>query len=190
MSTIIIVAVTEESKDSILTLKELESLVKPQHLEIELGMTILRTGDLQFLQLSLGIKTGNATFPCPFCYWRMTGENRDAVDVECAERNVIQDVETFRKLGCNRNNSHLCHGQQNSEPAFNGVPSEVFVPPCLHINLGVINHILEKMESKHGEEMIKKDLYNEAKVNKSKYQGGKFEGNEIQRIVKTFNKIS
>ena len=46
------------------------------------------------------------------------------------------------------------------------------------------------MEIKHGEEMMTKDLYQEAKVKKSKYQGGKFEGNEVQKIVKKFNAIS
>ena len=30
-------------------------------------------------------------------------------------------------------------------------------------------------------------LYEKAKVKKTCYQGGKFEGNEIQKIVKTFN---
>ena len=151
VSNIIILAVTEESKDSILTIKELETLVNPQSLQENLGVTILRTGDLQYLQLSVGIKTGNATYPCPFCYWRMTGENRDAADAECVKRNVQNDIETFSRLGCDRKFSHRCHGQQQSEPAFKGVPSEVFVPPCLHINLGLVNHVLEKMELKHGE---------------------------------------
>ena len=150
VSNIIILAITEESKDSILTLKELETLVNPQILQENLGLTILRTGDLQYLQLSVGIKTGNATYPCPFCYWRMTGINRDAVDAVCILRNVQNDIEDFCKLGSDRKNSHLCHGQQESEPAYIGVPSDFFVPPCLHLNLGIVNHILEKMEVKYG----------------------------------------
>ena len=190
VSTIIILAITEESKESIVTLKELELLVNPQALHEKMGITVLRTGDLQYLQLSIGIKTGYASYPCPFCYWRMTGDNRDAVDTVCPPRNVEEDIETFCHLGSNRAKSHLCHGQQESDPAFVGTPSEVFVPPCLHINLGLINHILEKMEIKHGEVIVKNDLYDIAKVSKTKYQGGKFEGNEIQKIVKTFNKIS
>ena len=67
VSTIIILAITEESKDSVLTLKVLESLVNPQKLYENLGVTVLRTGDLQYLQLSVGIMTGNAMYPCPFC---------------------------------------------------------------------------------------------------------------------------
>ena len=35
----------------------MERLVNPQSLEQNLGITVLRTGDLQYLQLSIGIKT-------------------------------------------------------------------------------------------------------------------------------------
>ena len=75
VSTLMILALTEESKDTIETIKQIEKLVNPQLLEENLGMKVLRTGDLQYLQLSIGIKTGNASYPCPFCYWRMTGTN-------------------------------------------------------------------------------------------------------------------
>ena len=144
VNTLIILAITEESKETILTLKEIEELVNPKSLEQNLGMTVLRTGDLQYLQLSIGIKTGNAAYPCPFCNWRMTGANRDAVDAFSSPRNIQKDLEAFRHLGSNRQYSHRCHGQQG-EPVFIGDPNEVFVPPTLHINLGLVNHILEKM---------------------------------------------
>ena len=189
MNSLIILAVTEDSKESILTLKEMEKLVDPQSLESKLGMTVLRTGDLQYLQLSIGIKTGNASYPCPFCNWRMTGANRDAVDDVCSNRDIGKDLNDFHKRGSNRNLIHLFHGQQG-EPAFIGNPSDVFVPPSLHINLGLVNHVLEKMELKHTEAFIETELYKKAKVNKSSYQGGKFEGNQVQSIVKTFNTIS
>ena len=189
VNTLIILAITEDSKESILTLKEIERLVNPQSLVENLGMTVLRTGDLQYLQLSIGIKTGNAAYPCPFCNWRMTGGNRDAVDAVCAPRNINKDFENFCRLNSNRNLSHRFHGQQG-EPAFLGDPREVVVPPTLHINLGLVNHILEKMERKHTEPVVQKELYDKAKVSKTTYQGGKFEGNEIQKIVKSFNMIS
>ena len=124
VSTIIILAITEQSKESIITLKQLEDLVNPQSLTEKLGITILRTGDLQYLQLSIGIKTGNATFPCPFCNWRMTGENRDAVDAVCHPRDIQADIETFSNLGSDRKKSHLCHRQQDSNPSFLGPTSE------------------------------------------------------------------
>ena len=37
------------------------------------------------------------------------------------------------------------------------------------------------MEIKHGETNLKNDLYEKAKVSKTKYQGGKFKGNEIHK---------
>ena len=188
VSTLMILALTEESKDTIETTKQIEKLVNPQLLEENLGMKVLRTGDLQYLQLSIGIKTGNASYPCPFCYWRMTGNNRDAVDSVCTQRNIQKDLECFTKHGSNRNKSNLCHGQQGV-PAFCGYPSDVFVPGTLHINLGLVNHTLEKMEIKHGEHFMQENLYAIAKVHKTKYQGVKFEGNECQKIVKAFNKI-
>ena len=189
VNTLIILAITQESKESILTLKEMERLVNPEILKTKLGMTVLRTGDIQYLQLSIGIKTGNASYPCPFCNWRMTGDNRDDVDAVCSPRNIKKDLEHFIKRGSNRNLSHLFHGQQG-DPAFIGDPCDVFVPPSLHINLGLVNHVLEKMEIKHTQGFIEKELYEKAKVRKTSYQGGKFEGNEVQAIVKTFNKIS
>ena len=189
VNSLIILAITEESKESILTLKEIEKLVNPQSLEENLGITVLRTGDLQYLQLSIGIKTGNAAYPCPFCNWRMTGVNRDAVDTVSSSRNIKEDLDIFIRHGSNRSLSHLAHGQQG-EPAFLGDPAEVFVPPSLHINLGLVNHILEKMEIKYTESFMQKEIYEKAKVNKTTYQGGKFEGNEIQKIVKTFNIIN
>ena len=189
VNTLIILAITLESKESILTLKEIENLVNPQSLVEKLGMKVLRTGDLQYLQLSVGIKTGNASYPCPFCYWHMTGVNRDAVDAVCATRDIQEDLAIFLRLGSNRQKSHLCHGQQG-QPAFIGSPGEELVPPTLYINLGLVNHILEKMELKFGVPELLKGLYEPAKVNKTTYQGGKFEGNEVQKIVKTFNTIN
>ena len=56
VNTLIILAITLESKESILTLKDIENLVNPQSLVEKLGMKVLRTGDLQYLQLSVGIK--------------------------------------------------------------------------------------------------------------------------------------
>ena len=178
VNSLIILPITEDSKESILTLKEMEKLVNPQSLEQNLGITVLRTGELQYLQLSIGIKTGNAAYPCPFCNWRMTGANRDAVDAVCSSRNIKKDVEHFSRLGSNQNLSQRFHGQQG-EPAFTGEPDDIFVPPCLHINLGLVNHVLEKMEIKHTESIMVKELYEKAKVKKTSYQGGKFEGNEI-----------
>ena len=181
VSSLIILAITEESKETITTLGELEKLVNPESLNNKLGMTVLRTGDLQYLQLSIGIKTGNATYPCPFCTWRMTGVNRDAVDAVCSERNIRKDIDTFYRLGSQRSISHLCHGQQDSEPAFSGSPTDAFVPPCLHINLGLVNHLLEKMEVKHGETFLQKDLYDKAKVKKLNIR---VENLKVMRLIK------
>ena len=65
----------------------------------------------------------------------------------------------------------------------------MFVPPCLHIKLGLVNDVCKKMELKHSESFVKKELYDIAKVNKTTYQGGTFAGNEIQKIIKTFNVV-
>ena len=152
-------------------------------------MKVLRTGDLQYLQLSIGIKTGNASYPCPFCYWRMTGTNRDAVDSVCTQRNIQKDLECFTKHGSNRNKSNLCRGQQGV-PAFCGYPSDVFVPGTLHINLGLVNHTLEKMEMKQGEHFMQENLYAIAKVHKTKYQGGNLRGTSVRKLLKLLTRFS
>ena len=64
---------------------------------------MLRTGDLQYLQLSIGIKTGYATFPCPFCNWRMTGVNRDTVDTVCSPRDIAKDLDNSLNMALTEN---------------------------------------------------------------------------------------
>ena len=88
----------------------MEKIVNPDALQQNLGMTILRTEDLQYLQLSIGIKNGNASYPCPFCNWHMIGENRDALDSICTSRDIKKDIDFFCRLGPRRDISHLCHG--------------------------------------------------------------------------------
>ena len=63
----------------------------------EMGGILLYTGDLKFIQLLLGIKTGYASYPCPWCYWRMTGPLRDHVQATCGKINIVKDVESFTK---------------------------------------------------------------------------------------------
>ena len=183
-----ILAVTSESGESILTIKSIIELVKPQSLE-DMGIMIYYTGDLKFIQLLLGIKTGNASYPCPWCNWRMTGKLRDPVEAYCTKRNIAKDVENFQKLGNDRSKSHLCHGQQSS-PVINFEPSEQIVPPVLHIKLGLINAKCTSLESIYGSEFIAKELYSKARVAKKQYQGGTLEGNECNRVVKAYVETS
>ena len=101
-------------------------------LQDTLGCWIIFTGDIQFLQLLLGIKTGNCAYPCPWCNWRMTGSNRDAIQALCFARDVSKDVQNYIEGGQNRSLSSKCHGQQNiPSMLFNSF--EDFSPPCLHI---------------------------------------------------------
>ena len=128
-----VLAVTNESGESIQTIKAIIELVKPHLLE-DLGCNLFYAGDIKFIQLLIGIKTGFASYPCPWCNWRMTGQLRDPV-ADCSnKRNIANNVENYIKLGKNRSKSHLCHGQQGI-PVFNFDPSEQIVPPILHIKL-------------------------------------------------------
>ena len=54
-------------------------------------------GDLKFLQLLYGIKTGNAKYECPWCWWCATGGDRDPVTTRdpCQERDVEAAVRDF-----------------------------------------------------------------------------------------------
>ena len=179
-----ILAVTTESGESILTIKSIMELVKPHSLE-EMGCMLFYTGDLKFIQLLIGIKTGNASYPCPWCNWRMTGQLRDPVESYCTKRNIAKDVEQLKNLGNNRSKSHLCHGQQSSQ-VINFEPSEQIVPPVLHIKLGLINAKCTALEIIYGSQFISNELYSKARVSKKKYQGGTLEGNECNRVVKAY----
>ena len=186
-----ILAVTQESGESIMTIKSIIELVKPEDLE-DIGARVIYTGDLQFLQLLLCIKTGNASYPCPWCNWRMTGPLRDPVELSCEARNIERDVEKYIQLGELRSKSHLCHGQQNI-PAKNIIkidPRESLVPPVLHIKLGLINEKCTALEKIYGYEYVLTELYSKARVSKKRYQGGTLEGNECNRVVKTYVDIN
>lgn len=45
----------------------------------------------------MGIKTGQAKFPYPWC-WCATGSDRDPLDATSSERDVVTDVENFRQM--------------------------------------------------------------------------------------------
>ena len=113
-------------------------LVNPFQL-LEMGAEILLSGDIKFFQLAIGIKTGNSSYPCVWCNWRMTGQTCDPVQQLCAPSDVAKDVAEFIRLGSNRNKSSCYHGQQGIPKGVNYFRPEIFVPPALHINLGLVN---------------------------------------------------
>ena len=177
-----ILAVTTESGESILTIKSIMELVKPHSLE-EMGCMLFYTGDLKFIQLLIGIKTGNASYPCPWCNWRMTGQLRDPVESYCTKRNIAKDVEQLKNLGNNRSQSHLCHGQQSS-PVINFEPSEQIVPPVLHIKLGLINAKCTALENIYGSQFISNELYSKARVSKKNIKEVRWKEMSVVELLK------
>ena len=178
---------TTDSGESISTLKGIFEKLNIGALA-ELGSHIIFTGDLKFLQLIFGIKTGHAKYPCPWCWWCATGTNRDPVDATCAERDVAKDVHDFIALGSERGNSSRCHGQQDLPclPLHLLENPKRWVSPCtLHIGLGLVNALDKSMVNAAGEDIVTEELYRPANVTKSPYQGGTFQGNECRRIVRT-----
>lgn len=180
-----LLAVTQESGESIMTLTRIFELLRLDRLE-EFGVSLIFTGDLKFIQLAMGIMTGHARHPCPFCNWRMTGPQRDPVDAVCHERDVAADLDNFKKLGSSREHSQRCHGQQ----AHPCLPARLLqrpthrISPCtLHIALGLVNALDKSMSAKASEEDMAA-WYSAAHVTKNVYQGGTFEGNECRRLVR------
>lgn len=178
---LMILAATECSGESCVTIAGILSIVKPYELQ-RLGAHLIWSGDLKFLQLLMGIKTGNTAFPCPWCYWRMTGSGRMLCDATCPKRNIRADIIIFEKGGCNREATLPCHGQQYI-PEFITDPDKVS-PPTLHIMLGLLNHIDEKLGQKHTEEDMITYWYEPSNVRKSQYQGGTFEGNQCKKLIR------
>ena len=178
---LMVVAATECSGESCVTLAGILSIVRPVELE-RLGGHLIWAGDLKFIQLLLGIKTGNTTFPCPWCYWRMTGAERMLPNTTCPTREAKKDIAVFIKGGYNRERTAVSHGQQYV-PEFIINPHDIS-PPTLHILLGVTNMIDEKLSLKHGEEAMIGEWYEPANVRKSVYQGGTFEGNQCKKLIR------
>lgn len=179
---LMILAATECSGESCVTIGGILDIIKPYELE-KLGVHLIWAGDLKWIQLMEGIKTGNTAFPCPWCYWRMTGAERMLCDAICPKRRIREDIITFERGGCNREKTLPCHGQQFI-PAYIINPEEVS-PPTLHILLGLLNQIDQKLAEKHSEEDIITHWYIPSNVRKSKYQGGTFEGNQCKKLIRT-----
>ena len=146
MNELQILTTTKDIGESILTIQSIIDLIKPHVLE-DVGAKLLYTGDLKYIQLLLGLKTGYACYPCPWCYWRMTGPLRDPVETLCAEREMEKDIQVFIKLGKDRSKSKKCHGQQNIPPIIIN-PKQQLVPPVLHIKLGLVNAKCLSLEKK------------------------------------------
>ena len=180
-----ILAASSDSNESIRTLRSMFGLINIESL-VSMGAHVLFAGDLKFIQLLLGIKTGNAMYPCPWCWWRATGAERDPVDAVCAKRDVLKDCDNFVQLGSNRAKSSRCHGQQDTpcvSPALVADPSECISPCTLHVALGLVNALDEAMLRRASDAM--NDLYRSANITKSPYQGGTLEGNQCSKLVKT-----
>jgi hypothetical protein len=192
VSTMSILAATEHSGESILTLSTMLTLVDPFQLIVRLGAKLMIAGDIKFMQLTISIKTGNCQYPCIWCNWRMTGPLRDPVDQICSPRDLKKDVNEFERLGSNRNKSPKCHGQQGlpSAALLLQFTSVIFVPAVLHINLGLINMIVDAAEEEHGKETVQMELLSIARVSRSDYKGHEFEGNECRRITHTAAKAT
>lgn len=181
-----ILAVTHDSNESVVTLTNILNLLKVNTL-IDAGADLIITGDLKFLQLLFGIKTGHSKYPCVWCNWCATGNDRDPVDASCQERDVARDVAVFVAHGSDRDKSSKCHGQQ----AIPCVPMDILRHPkqrvspcCLHVALGLVNALDQSMVNRVGEEVVHAQLYRPANLTKSPYQGGTFQGNECRKLVK------
>lgn len=180
-----LLSVTQESNESIDTLKEMFTRLNLQRLA-DFGISIILAGDLKFIQLVMGLMNGYTCYPCPWCNWRMTGPQRDPVDAICHDRDIERDMDTFQKLGSSREHSRRCHGQQ-APPCLPlhllNDPASRISPCTLHIALGLVNALDKSMTTKAGEGEMEA-WYAAAKVTKSPYQGGTFEGNECRRLVR------
>ena len=182
-----LLAVTADSNESMTTLKGMLDLLNLSAL-VDIGAELVFTGDRKFIQLVYGIKTGYSRYPCPWCRWYATGVTGDPVDARCADRDVLKDADDFVSLGSDRANSSRCHGQQGLPcvpPSLLQDPANRVSPCTLHIGLGLVNKIDQSMLRSAGEEVVTEELYRKANVTKSPYQGGTFEGNQCQRIVRS-----
>lgn len=179
-----ILAATSDSKESIRTLTSMFGLINVESL-VSMGAHVIFAGDLKFIQLMMGIKTGNAMYPCPWCWWKATGTDRDPVDAVCTKRDVLKDYNDFVQLGSNRARSSRCHGQQAtpcvSVPLI-ADPSECISPCTLHVTLGLVNALDEAMLRRAADAVA--ELYRVSNITKSPYQGGTLEGNQCYRLVK------
>lgn len=182
-----IVAKVPESYENMQTLMQLTNIN-----EVEFKLS----NDLKLVNIMIGIGTHSAKYPCPYgeCYkdedtdeW-VKGKYR-------TYRNIVENRETWQKKSrSKKGNRKVLKKYKNCEfvplvgsndpdtPILYQIP-----PPPLHtILLGPVNHIIESLAKKYpGIVKVLEKLH----IQKAKYHGKKFEGNQCRKILNNINKL-
>ena len=144
------------------------------------------TNDYKVTNQLLGIMLGK--YPCPYCHW----EHLEGflVGPQIA-RNRANLNENYTKLqtrygGNGKDFGKLCNGVFAPAVIDFENPMDVIAPPELHLMEGVFHHIYLPLLSsltEESKEIVKATLVRN-KIYPSKYNGGKYQGNEVRKMLK------
>ena len=151
---------------------------------------------MKLTNIVIGIGTFSSKYPCPYgeCYqneetdeW-IKGENRTF-------RNITENNEKWKQRSRSKlGNRKVLKNFKNCEfvPLFGSEDPDTPVlfkipPPPLHtILLGPVNHIIDSLKKQHPS-LTK--ILEKLNIQKAKYHGQKFEGNQCRKILKNIKKF-
>ena len=154
--------------------------------QIDAGYTCFIVGDLKLTNLVMGLTSGNASFPCPKCYWNATDKEVDHFQPAPArtEEQWRKDVEIVNSGGLPR----LNHSVERAPISYKLVQQpSIIVPPELHLCEGVVNKSYFYIQKECPE--LADSWAKAANVYMKNYHGGKFTGPQCQKLLKTLTTI-
>ena len=149
------------------------------------------TNDFKVTNQLLGIMLGK--YPCPYCHWEHTEGFFIGPQVYRNKQNMQENLLKLQNEygGNGKDNAKYCKGVFAPPILEFENTMDVLAPPELHLMEGAFHHIHLKLESSLTPENKKqlKNILKQRKIYPSKYHGGKYEGNEVRKILKNANEI-
>ena len=185
----IVLAAVSKVKESYHNIWVLMELTKINEVEYSLSM------DLKLVNINVGIGSYSSMYPCPYgeCF-----RNRQGMWVKGPDR-TINKIKMCRTKWINKSrnkegNRANLKNYMNCEyiPLVNGDPNDPIIktipPPPLHtVLLGPVNHVFKALEKKYPQIL---QTISKLHIQKSKYHGCSFEGNQCRSILRSIHKLN
>ena len=150
-----------------------------QNLHFKLSKEFCLAGDLKVCNIVAGLQSHSSKYPCTWCY-------ATAPYAKKAKLRTLGQIQDYYE-------SYVNDGRKNAkkyfncvhEPLINGERSDEMLdlipPPSLHLMLGVVNTLLDKLHEKWNQAYTW--AANQGIVKKN-YHGGQMEGNACRKLLK------
>ena len=151
---------------------------------------LIITNDFKVTNQLLGLMLGK--YPCPYCHWEHTEGFFIGPQISRNKENLEENYNTLQTKyrGNGKDYGKFCKGVFAPSVLKFNTPMDVLAPPELHLMEGAFHHIYLPLLSsldKDKKEQVKQTL-KQNHIYPSRYHGGKYEGNEVRKILKNAEK--